>query len=65
MRLIKLLDREELTITAALRHLRSSRDVELLLCEGGPTLLGSMVSVFGGAVSLVLFGWLATRKKTA
>ncbi len=28
----------------------------------GHTLLGSMVSVFGGAVSLVLFVWLATRK---
>ena len=28
-------------------------------------LLGSMVSVFGGAVSLVLFVWLATRKKKA
>jgi exosortase/archaeosortase family protein len=28
----------------------------------GHTLLGSMVSVFGGAVSLVLFAWLATRK---
>lgn len=31
----------------------------------GHTLLGSMVSVFGGAVSLVLFVWLATRKKNA
>jgi exosortase/archaeosortase family protein len=31
----------------------------------GHTLLGSMVSVFGGAVSLVLFVWLATRKKRA
>ncbi len=31
----------------------------------GHTLLGSMVSVFGGAVSLVLFVWLATRKKKA
>jgi len=29
----------------------------------GHTLLGSMVSVFGGAVSLVLFVWLSTRKK--
>jgi exosortase/archaeosortase family protein len=28
----------------------------------GHTLLGSMVSVFGGAVALVLFVWLATRK---
>ncbi|MEQ0562961.1 exosortase P [Amycolatopsis sp. NEAU-NG30] len=31
----------------------------------GHTLLGSMVSVFGGAVSLVLFVWLSTRKKKA
>jgi exosortase/archaeosortase family protein len=31
----------------------------------GHTLLGSMVSVFGGAVSLVLFVRLATRKKNA
>jgi exosortase/archaeosortase family protein len=31
----------------------------------GHTLLGSMVSVFGGAVSLVLFVWLATRKPKA
>ncbi|EOD63436.1 hypothetical protein H480_36970 [Amycolatopsis vancoresmycina DSM 44592] len=29
----------------------------------GHTLLGSMVSVFGGAVSIVLFVRLATRKK--
>jgi len=28
----------------------------------GHTLLGSMVSVFGGAVALVLFVWLATRR---
>lgn len=28
----------------------------------GHTLLGSMVSVFGGAIALVLFVWLATRK---
>ncbi|HEY2057848.1 MAG TPA: exosortase P [Amycolatopsis sp.] len=31
----------------------------------GHTLLGSMVSVFGGAVSLVLFVWLATRRTKA
>jgi len=31
----------------------------------GHTLLGSMVSVFGGAISLVLFVWLATRKTKA
>lgn len=31
----------------------------------GHTLLGSMVSVLGGAVSLVLFVWLATRKTKA
>ncbi len=31
----------------------------------GHTLLGSMVSVLGGAVSLVLFVWLATRKRTS
>ena len=28
----------------------------------GHTLLGSMVSVFGGAAALVLFTWLATRR---
>jgi exosortase/archaeosortase family protein len=28
----------------------------------GHTLLGSMVSVFGGAAALVLFVWLATRR---
>lgn len=28
----------------------------------GHTLLGSMVSVFGGAITLVLFVWLSTRK---
>jgi exosortase/archaeosortase family protein len=28
----------------------------------GHTLLGSMVSVFGGAIALVLFVWLSTRK---
>jgi len=28
----------------------------------GHTLLGSLVSVFGGAASLVLFVWLATRR---
>ena len=31
----------------------------------GHTLLGSMVSVLGGAVSLVLFVWLATRRPKA
>ncbi|WP_033291238.1 exosortase P [Amycolatopsis jejuensis] len=31
----------------------------------GHTLLGSMVSVLGGAVSLVLFVWLATRRSKA
>lgn len=29
----------------------------------GHTMLGSMVSVFGGAVALVLFVWLATRNR--
>jgi exosortase/archaeosortase family protein len=28
----------------------------------GHTLLGSMVSVFGGAAALVAFVWLATRR---
>lgn len=31
----------------------------------GHTLLGSLVSVIGGAISLVLFVWLATRKTKA
>ncbi|WP_169515274.1 exosortase P [Amycolatopsis benzoatilytica] len=31
----------------------------------GHTLLGSMVSVIGGAISLVLFVWLSTRKTKA
>jgi exosortase/archaeosortase family protein len=31
----------------------------------GHTLLGSMVSVLGGAIALVLFVWLSTRKSRA
>ena len=31
----------------------------------GHTLLGSLVSVIGGAVALVLFVWIATRRTTA
>ncbi|GAB3708145.1 hypothetical protein GCM10027598_12100 [Amycolatopsis oliviviridis] len=31
----------------------------------GHTLLGSMVSVLGGAIALVLFVWLSTRKPRA
>lgn len=33
----------EMTLTTALEHLRSDHGVELLLCEGGPTLFGSML----------------------
>ena len=33
----------EMTLTTALRHLRSEYDVRLLLCEGGPTLFGSLL----------------------
>ncbi len=37
------LDPGELTQTTALRHLRSEYGVRLLLCEGGPTLFGSLL----------------------
>jgi riboflavin-specific deaminase-like protein len=37
------LDPGELTLTTVLRHLRSRHDVELLLCEGGPMLFGSLL----------------------
>ena len=36
-------DRGELTPTTALRHLRAYHGVASLLCEGGPTLFGSML----------------------
>ena len=37
------LEHGEMTLTTALEHLRSDHGVELLLCEGGPTLFGSML----------------------
>jgi riboflavin biosynthesis pyrimidine reductase len=37
------LDPGELTLTTVLRHLRSHHGVELLLCEGGPMLFGSLL----------------------
>ncbi len=37
------LDPGELTLTTALRHLRSEHGVELLLCEGGPMLFGALL----------------------
>lgn len=36
-------DPGELTLTTVLRHLRAHHGVRSLLCEGGPTLFGSMV----------------------
>ncbi|HZU60813.1 MAG TPA: dihydrofolate reductase family protein [Solirubrobacteraceae bacterium] len=37
------LDPGKLTLTTVLRHLRSHHGVELLLCEGGPMLFGSLL----------------------
>jgi riboflavin biosynthesis pyrimidine reductase len=37
------LDPAELTLTTALRHLRTERHVRSLLCEGGPTLMGALL----------------------
>jgi riboflavin biosynthesis pyrimidine reductase len=37
------LDPGERALTAALRHLRTEYGVELLLCEGGPTLFGALL----------------------
>jgi riboflavin-specific deaminase-like protein len=37
------LDPGELTLTTALRHLRSEHGVQRLLCEGGPTLFGALL----------------------
>jgi 5-amino-6-(5-phosphoribosylamino)uracil reductase len=37
------LDPGELTLTTVLRHLRSEHAVELVLCEGGPMLFGSLL----------------------
>ena len=45
-----------LTLVALISQLGRGRGYYL-----GHTLLGSMVSVFGGAAALVLFVWLATR----
>ncbi len=38
-----LLDPGEMTVTTALRHLRTGHGVASLLCEGGPTLFGSLL----------------------
>lgn len=38
------LDPGELTLTTVLRHLRADHGVEILLCEGGPTIFGSLVT---------------------
>jgi riboflavin biosynthesis pyrimidine reductase len=37
------LDPAELTLTAALRHLRAAHGVRALLCEGGPTLMSALL----------------------
>jgi riboflavin-specific deaminase-like protein len=37
------LDPAEMTMTAALRHLRAEYGVRSLLCEGGPTVFGALV----------------------
>jgi riboflavin-specific deaminase-like protein len=37
------LDPGQLTLTTALRRLRSDHSIELLLCEGGPTMFGSLL----------------------
>ena len=37
------LDPGELTLTTAMRRLRSDHDVRTLLCEGGPTLFGALL----------------------
>jgi riboflavin biosynthesis pyrimidine reductase len=37
------LDPAELTLTTALRHLRTEHGVRSLLCEGGPTLMGALL----------------------
>jgi riboflavin-specific deaminase-like protein len=37
------LDLGQLTLTTVLRHLRSDHRIELLLCEGGPTMFGSLL----------------------
>lgn len=37
------LDPAQLTVTAAMRHLRAAHGVRLLLCEGGPTMFGALL----------------------
>jgi riboflavin-specific deaminase-like protein len=37
------LEATELTLTAVMRHLRADHGVRSLLCEGGPTLFGSLI----------------------
>ena len=41
---VVLLDRGELTMTTALRRLRSEYGVRTVLCEGGPTLFGALLA---------------------
>lgn len=41
---VVLLDRGELTMTTALRRLRSEYGVRTLLCEGGPTVFGALLA---------------------
>lgn len=40
---VVVIDPGQMTLTTALRHLRTEHQVELLLCEGGPTLFGSLL----------------------
>ena len=42
MELVRL-DRGELTLTTVLRRLRTDAGIRLLLCEGGPTIFGSLL----------------------
>lgn len=37
------LDPGQLTLTTVLRHLRSEHDIDVLLCEGGPMIFGSLL----------------------
>jgi riboflavin-specific deaminase-like protein len=37
------LDPGEMTLTTALRHLRTDHEIRALLCEGGPTLFGALL----------------------
>ena len=39
-----MLDRDELTFAEAFRRLRADHGVESLLCEGGPTVFGALLT---------------------